>query len=474
MRRRRSSLVALSLLAACASRPHLEAPGFANGTRLAVRYDELDGTRLFHAFYDTARDVEGAFRLLPGGGAACLPQSALLDGWFADAGCSDPLVEIPRVPAGRSPPRAIVTDADDACAAPPTVRAVGAVFPSADAYYLKSDGSCMQNPPDAKIVLARIGDAIPLDRFVHGAPVVEPAAAAVDALVLVADDGARFSLFGHDRAHDEWTRSVQVDAGQSRWWPVHIAYNYGPGAPGTPGSVFADSACSQPTGIKDAHDALCPISAVVEYVPADACQQFTIRLHQAGAPVAATDLFAVAADGSCVASAPAPGSPSELYVEMGDAVPDDAYPAAAPVDVGDGRIVQRFDGNDGVAISARGELHDRARNVDCFVGAAADGQRRCLPGGPLDTVFYADAACTMPLASASILPGCATEPTLPAEVTYQGHAYPVGAAVTPAMIYTRNGNDCTVVGAPSASSRWFALGDEIPSSAYEPTTLRTD
>lgn len=474
MRSHRSWLVVLLLVAACSSRRHVEAPGFANGTRLAARYDDVSGTRILRAFYDTARDEECAFQVIPGG-AACLSQSALQNGWFADAACSDPLVEIPRVPAGRSPPRALVSDAANACDAPPLVRAVGELFPSADAYYLKSDGSCMRNPPDAKIVLRRIGDEIPLDRFVHAVPRVEPAAPQLDAVVLVADDGARFTMFGHDPTRDEWTHNVPIGNDQSRWWPVHIAYNYGAGAPGTPGTVFADAACSRPTGIKDAHDALCPITSVIEYVPADACQQFTIRLHQAGASVAASDLHAVAADGTCVASAPPPGDPLELYVEMGDALPDDAFPAASVVDVGDGRVVQRFDGSpDGVAITARGELHDRARDVDCYVGLAADGQRRCLPGGPLDTIFYADAGCTTPMASASVLPGCTTEPTLPAEVTYQGRAYPVGAALAPALLYSGTSDACAVVGAPSSTSRWFALGAEIPPSAYEPATLSTE
>ena len=108
---------------------------------------------------------------------------------------------------------------------------------------------------------------------------------------------------------------------------MHVAYNYGPGAPGTPGTVFADAACSRATGLKDAHNALCPISAVVEYVPGDACQQFTTRLHRAGAPVAGADLHALATDGSCVPSPPRPDDPLTLYVEMAEALPDDALPS---------------------------------------------------------------------------------------------------------------------------------------------------
>ena len=162
---------------------------------------------------------------------------------------------------------------------------------------------------------------------------------------------------------------------------------------------------------------------------------------------------------------------------MGDALPDDAFPVATIVDVGDGRVVQRFDGTpDGaLAVVARGELHDGARNVDCVVGTAADGQRRCLPGGQIDTVLFADAGCSAPIVSASSLPGCTVAPTLPAEVTYGTHAYPVGAAISPAMLYAKSSDGtCSLVGAPAANDSWFPLGDEIPTSAYEPATLHTD
>jgi len=477
MRGRRSSLVALSLLAACSSRPHLEAPGFANGTRLAVRYDELDGTRLFHAFYDTARDEECAFHLLPGGDAACLPQSALLDGWFADANCQEPVVEIPRVPSGRSPARAYVADPDNACAAAPTVHALGDVVAGPDAYYIRSDGTCMQNPPNSKIVLRKIGDEVPLSSFVHATPTIEPAASALDAVVLVADDGARFTMFGHDPARDEWTRAVSPGDGSTRWWPVHLAYNYGNGVPGTPGAFFADSACNVATGIKDAHNALCPITAVYEYVPADACQQFTLTLHQAGAPVATADLHVRASDGSCVGLPSSESETSQLFVEMGDALADDAFPAAATIDVGEGRTVQRFDAQpDGsVAISARGELHDRARVQGNFIGTAADGARRCLPGSPIDNVYYADAGCTMAMMAMTVLTGCTADPVPAPEETFQGHAFSVGDALTPAMVYSKSSDgSCALVGPPPSYDRFFALGAEIPSSSYEPATLHTD
>ena len=461
---------------ACSAQHHVEAPGFANGTRLAVRYDEVAGTRLLRTFYDRTRDEECSFQLLPGGAAACLPQSGLLEGTFADAACTDPLVAVLRVPAGRSTARALVTNAANACDAPPTVRALGEVVPAPDAYYLSSDGSCKKNAPDAKIVLQRIGDEVPLDRFVHATAEVNPVSAAVGAVVLVADDGARYTVFGNDNARGEWSHSLPLADGASHWSPVHVAFNYGSGAPGTPGSVYADAACSRPTGIKDAYNALCPITTVLEFVPADACQQFTTRLHQAGAPVATADLLAVASDGSCVASAaPGPANPVELYVEMGDALSDDTFPPATTVDVGDGRVVQRFDGTpDGVAVTARGTLHDNARNVDCFVALAADGVRRCLPGGgSLDAIFYGDADCTTPMMVMPAQAGC-DDPTPPAEATYQGHAYPVGAALSPAMVYSVTTSGCGLVGPPPSYDRWFALGAEIPSSAYEPATLRTE
>jgi hypothetical protein len=477
---RRPWLVAALVVAAaaCSSpRRHIAAPGFANGSRLSVRYDEVGGARLWHAFYDSQRDEECAFQLLSDGGAACLPQSALLDGWFADGNCTEPVVEIPHVPSGRTPARAYVADPANACDAAPTVHVLGDVVPGPDAYYLRSDGTCMQNPPNSKIVLRKVGDEVALSSFVHATPLIENVSAALGAVVLVADDGARFNLFGHDPARDEWTRAVSPGDGTTRWWPVHLSYNYGNGVPGTPGAFFADSGCNVATGIKDAHNALCPITAVYEYVPGDACQQFTLTLHQAGAPVATADLHVRAGDGSCVGITPSADDATQLFVEMGDALPADAFPTATTLDVGDGRIVQRFDATpDGtIGITARGELHDRARDVDCFIGTAADGQRRCLPGSPIDSVFYADAGCSQPMMAMTVLTGCTTDPVPPREETFQGHAFAVGAALTPAMIYSKaSDGSCGLVGAPPSYDRFFALGDEIPSSAYETATLHTD
>ena len=267
--------------------------------------------------------------------------------------------------------------------------------------------------------------------------------------------------------------------GSTRWWPVHLAYNYGNGVPGTPGAFFADSACAVATGIKDAHNALCPITAVYEYVPADACQQFTLTLHQAGAPVATADLHVRASDGSCVglSSSDSESETSQLFVEMGDAFADDAFPAATTIDVGDGRIVQRFDAppDGSVAITPRGELHDRARNVDCFIGTAADGARRCLPGSPIDTIYYADAGCTTAMMAMTVLTGCTAAPVPAPEETFQGHAFPVGDALAPAMVYSKSSDgSCALVGPPPSYDRFFSLGAEIPSSAYEPATLHTD
>ena len=79
---------------------------------------------------------------------------------------------------------------------------------------------------------------------------------------------------------------------------------------------------------------------------------------------------------------------------------------------------------------------------------AADGQRRCLPP-QIDSVFFADAACTSPIAGATALPGCTIAPTLPPEVTYATHAYPVGDVAAPTLLYTKPAaGDCAVLGAP--------------------------
>lgn len=471
---RRALLFCCAAVAAVGcSRSPVVGPGFQSGTRLAARYDELDGLRVLRSFYDRARDEECMFRVV-GDHAVCLPASAAANGWYTDGTCTEEIVEIPPVADGRTPAQSLVTDPVNACDGVPTVHALGPQFPTADAWFRKSDGSCAQGSGGTRTAtLRRIGAQVPIDAFVRATLAVEHGDARIGAAVYVADDGARLNGFGWDETRGEWTQVAVDSDGARRWWPVHLAFNYGPGSLGTPGTFYADTGCTQPTGIKEAHNALCPITAVVEFVAADACTQFTTRLHAAGAPVAATDLHALAADGSCVAS---PGDPAELFVEMGDLLAPESFAAATRVDVGDGRIVQRFDGApDGKRILPQAsDLWDRQRNVPCAVRVGADGARRCLPGGgDLDAIVYGDEACTTPIFSLSKNVACTADPVPPPEVTYNGHAYAVVGPFAATTIYAGGDGGCSAIGPPPAYDRWFQLGAEIAPSAYAPATLRT-
>src|SRR3954471_14618480 len=92
--RRSAPLLFIALAAACSSRSPVHAPDFANGTRLAVRFDAADGVKIFRAFHDTELDADCQFRITPDG-ARCLPVSAAQNGWFADSACKEPLAQLP-------------------------------------------------------------------------------------------------------------------------------------------------------------------------------------------------------------------------------------------------------------------------------------------------------------------------------------------------------------------------------------------
>ncbi|MCU1283200.1 MAG: hypothetical protein JWM53_6746 [bacterium] len=478
MRRRAILLIGATLLlgSACSSRAPVQAADFSNGKRLAVRYDEAPGgLKIFRAFYDTKLDQECQFRLLPDG-ARCLPTSAWRNGWFADAACTEALAQMPTPASLDLHASAVVDDPVNACEQAPIVRELGERIFVDKAYQISiSDGSCVLLPVHGA-ELHRIGAELPIERFVHADLRIEPVSDAVGAVVMAAEDGSRQTAFGYDQLRGEWSYGTRADDGKRRWWPVHVAFNYGLGSLGTPGTVYDDSACAQPLAVKEAHNALCPITSVVEFGAADACGQYSPRIHVAGATVAADSLYERAQDGSCHAITGGGDSTGAIYVEMLELVPTEMLPEATVVDVGDGRIVERFDGTPGgIAVAPQsGQLFDRERGVACTVVTAADGQRRCLPPGP-DSLSYSDPNCANAMYALFQTDGCAVAPAAAKEVSYQGRAFPVVGALSPSLVYSKNADGACVLVGPSASyNRWFKLGDEIPSSAFAPIDQHTN
>lgn len=116
---------------------------------------------------------------------------------------------------------------------------------------------------------------------------------------------------------------------------------------------------------------------------------------------------------------------------------------------------------------------DTQRNEYCFTTPASDGQQRCLPSdtgdpGPLSVgsassgVFFADAACSLPIIQVQLNGGCTSNPACsacnpPAPRYFRSvystcgggtpstspgtHLYPVGAKLSLSNVYVAHGGE---------------------------------
>jgi hypothetical protein len=164
---------------------------------------------------------------------------------------------------------------------------------------------------------------------------------------------------------------------------------------------------------------------------------------------------------------------------IGDALLDPVTTAIAdPISGSRLRANYRL-GSDGSKEYLPGSWFDTMLGQDCSFTTAADGVLRCLPEG-IAPIAYSDAACTTPVLM--IPAGCST-PTyavtddsatcaLPGGVT---HVHSVGAAVTPANLYTQaGGGNCPGAGTPPAGFTYLGVGAEIAASTFVAASLGHD
>lgn len=445
-------IVAASIIGCDSAAP--DPYGFRSGSRLKARYLEGGGTKVFLAFHDTERDEDCNFGigghglgaiLGPGGVGYCLPIERPWDAGFADPSCTEKLVHTGEGTA----PTVVVVEPEYSCSEFPTVFSIAEPY-AGTLYGFDQDGKCASFGPAGSGV-KRVGAEVPLERFVRAEETIESAGGRMSRVVLVSDDGARLTTTAYD---DERSEPVLVswasDPADARWTPRNLAYNYGEGSLGTPGTVYVDPGCTRPTGIKDAYDAFCPITAVYEFVP-DGCHGYVGRFHEAGPILDTTSAFATAEDGSCVAvDATTPWS--TYLVEMKAEIPIDSFAPVERTSVGEGTVTQEFWGVSGEPpVLPSGNLTNRASGEPCAFLEATDGTLRCMPTAWAPSFAYADPSCQIPIAretSSTDCEGVTVIQKVPPRVTfYEGEthpaiAYEAGASEPRDFIYQRQGDAC--------------------------------
>lgn len=491
--RRWPVLVAALAITACGGDPEIAAepqppPPFQSGSRLQARYDELPGgLSLFRGFYDTLLERPCSFLAIGSrygdaeqGVDWCLPQGITFTLEFADAACTEPAV-----PAGDVGPDSLfVLRPLNSCTGVPSVFEIGDEIPAAQTFG-RSGGECVSRAGEGDTrTFRRRGAELPLESFVRGEERFARVESRIGAVEVAADDGASIITAGYDFDRGESVIARAGDGGERRWYARHEAYSYGSGSVhGT--TLFGDSACTVPVASKYGDTAFCPITAVTAFGEKEACTYRT-RVHAAGAVVSGETLHVTDATGACVATPVAPNPYYEdIYVEMLDPLPLDAFEPVRAVEVGSGRIAAVADagpeGQSFLPIGSGATLLDREIGAPCVVARGTDGTSRCLP--PTRPRLYADAACSVPVVGFAAASECVAAEVATSAISldvneddwalpFDEHrlvAYELGAVVQPAEVFVFSGGACALQ-TTMPTGAWHALGAEVPPDRFEAVT----
>jgi hypothetical protein len=482
--RRRRTLVALGLVACAASglgvgcapgepaAPNAEPgrvappPDFVSGSRLRARFHVIDGlVPVFTTFHDAALDVDCAYddesgaHVGPGASSYCLPGGMARHregaGPYLDLACTQRAAFTgssgATSPGGAplAPSAYVLVEPRDACTTAP--QTYTALSPRRHRAFLRDDrGACVEIETQS---VQPLGDAIPLETFVHAVEQVEPRDGRIAARVLVGDDGSRRVVGGFDRLRAEPSRVGTPDDGSRRWLPARVAFVGGFDV------VFADAACRVPAATKIARTATCPLSAAVVLDGGCGAGQY----YELGERLSTS--FERDPANACVARP----APEPLAFALGPPVAAPAFEPVVTVDVGGARVRRRGVGAEGDLPVAWAEVVDVDSGEACGVSTAADGELRCLPAAAEVVSFFADAACTE-RAFAHALTGCEAGPgprfvrdgaAVPARVLEVGREL--------AAVFTLEGGTC-VQFAPRVPSLLFAAS-EIDPGRFAPAVL---
>ena len=176
-----------------------------------------------------------------------------------------------------------------------------------------------------------------------------------------------------------------------------------------------------------------------------------------------------------------PGAPDASSV--GDALTGPVPDAKADEGASSGSRLKanRYVGSDGSSQFV-GTFHDTQLNVDCTFQKASDGMTRCVPtstGVTAYGLFFTDAGCTVPVASAA---PCAPAPTQVAVgmstgmCTSTSTTYSIGPVYSGPLLYEGGPSACIKV-APLAGYTYYSVGAVIPPpdpTQWVAATMQTD
>jgi hypothetical protein len=422
---RSKTLVAGLLVLSCASpaAPRLRAIVIDGGDG-AVAYTGL--------FQDTQLDIECRPGRTVAGDWRCLPSSYHLLA-YADASCTMQVVVTDEVVEDDW-----VADQTGRGAGPATVYAIDRDAASTGNWYVdRGSGGCM---------LVAAGHIAPVhavapDAFAPGESVLEPHGE-VGAHVFTSDDGAHVVLAAYDVARG-WDCDLYWLPGDDRCMPTNVAWRSG--------RYFGDATCSHAVAYTSPGEL--PDAILADDGPG-------IPAFELGPPVAQG--FVIDA-GVCHAF----DDGGHRFYDVGASIPDASLPRAQIVEVGSGRLRARYLAAEGdeTPLTARYEtFFDRERNAEC-ASTMLHGTSRCVDSTAAYVgTYYADAACTQPLAIGGVDP-----------VRLVG-GDPLRAAVGPhaGLIFSDDGTSGCVEATLDTTQIAYDVGAAVPDDTFALLTRRTE
>jgi hypothetical protein len=369
--------------------PTTPRPIYEAGSRLTPRLiSGGDGADVFVGFFDNELQVACSFMETDAGELRCLPENAEVGvALYSDDACTVPaILETPCVAAPYA-----TRFAQDPCHGYEPVEVFRAIdgSPGATAYNLTSSG-CFDFSEQTGGEL-RAAEAVPFSEFVLGT--IEKANIEGELAVhrVVAADGASFVQtlirddyacvprpFGSEsRCVDVGAASMQFQDGASLWADSTCS--------GNRAAFYGNPECLASGRMPGPLQTLMKPGLAFECTSEDCSTPAYYELDVDIAQVFTNE-------GMC-----AEYVAQELHVAgVGDPFPIEGLPLLETVQIGTGRLRALAWGHDGEALLGRPLFHDTTLGIECALAVVDGGATRCLPESAY-ALYYADAACTVPL-----------------------------------------------------------------------------
>jgi hypothetical protein len=437
-------------------------PDFTSGSRLRARVVRADGVSLFAGWHDRVHDVDCSFAEAADGAIRCVPSGSSVASAgpaYLDAACAAPAISAgsPDCP----PPKLAVER--DSCGRVTSIGRVATDLVTVDSvYYKHGDGSCTSGVGGGGRTSLTISERLPLTAFVSAKKVDVSRGGRLAQTYLEAEDGSAqaFELIDTD-LETSCTAFRRTD----RCVPQSAAWVFG---------AYSDPSCTNVLA-----GTIYPFTAACGTAPKlviddpgwgspwdrKGCGPPGPTFFEVGAR-ATGEIYSSAAAGCSQVS----GDGLELF-SVGPPTAPEALARLIHGSSGAGRIKLRAYADERGTRLVGYTLFDSARDEECDAALARDGAIRCLPNPqPFGAYspYFSDSGCTVP--TVATRPGCTAPPLV--QIVEAGSCgadptrrlYTVGAKLTAAEVYTKQGNAC--VTAPLPKDQDLYATTEIDPAAF--------